>query len=124
MTSSVPTPFKFLRSHCRDLRALYEKWPVSADKTLFADILSVLVTTYSDTDPRGTLKYQPLPSSMSTKASNTGSREHEYVRHLAAELGIECLAKKEEEGKDEKEERIGSERAGDRMCEVLTCSQC
>lgn len=115
--TSVPKPLKFLRPHYRDLQALQEKWPVSTDKALFADILSVLAMTYSDTDPRGTLKYRLLASSMSTTTSDPGSWGHEYIRHLAAELGTEYLARKEEEETEaedagdeqkEKDERTGT----------------
>lgn len=90
------------------MQALYEKWIVSDDKALFADILSVLAMTYSDTDPRGTLKYRLLSSSMSRTASEPGLWGHEYIRHLAAELGTEYLARKEQEEKEETEERTGT----------------
>ncbi|KAF7378402.1 26S proteasome regulatory subunit RPN1 [Mycena sanguinolenta] len=72
--TSVPKPLKFLRPLYPDLQTLYETWPASEDKSLFPDILSVLAMTYSDTQPRGTLRYHLF---------------HEYVRHLAAELGDE-----------------------------------
>lgn len=48
--------------------------------------------TYSDTQPRGTLRYRLLSASMlatSSRLSEPGSWGHEYVRHLAAELGEE-----------------------------------
>ena len=71
--TSVPKPLKFPRPHHRDLQTLYETWPVSEDKVellesqhefltdgdlqlLFADALGVLAMTYSDTEPRGTLR--------------------------------------------------------------------
>ncbi|KZV85180.1 26S proteasome regulatory complex, non-ATPase subcomplex, Rpn1 subunit [Exidia glandulosa HHB12029] len=72
--TSVPKPLKFLRPHYPDLQTL-----------LFADILLCLAMTYSDTDPRGTLRYRLLSSS----ATPPGLWGHEYVRHLAAELGEE-----------------------------------
>ena len=62
---------------------------------LFADILSVLAMTYSDTEPRGTLRYRLL----STSKSDPGLWGHEYIRHLAAELGSEYTIR-QEEGKD------------------------
>jgi 26S proteasome regulatory subunit N1 len=61
-------------------------------QSLFADILSVLAMTYSDTEPRGTLRYRLLASSMRPPTSpldDPGEWGHEYVRHLAAELGEE-----------------------------------
>ena len=95
--TSVPKPLKFLRPHYRDLQTLYESWPVSEDKSLFADILSVLAMTYSDTEPRGTLKYRLLASSMSSQLTEPGSWGHEYIRHLAAELGSEFESRKEKD---------------------------
>ncbi|KAI0037143.1 26S proteasome regulatory complex non-ATPase subcomplex Rpn1 subunit [Vararia minispora EC-137] len=90
--TSVPKPLKFLRPHYHDLQTLYTTWPASEDKSLFADILSVLAMTYSDTEPRGTLRYRLLASSMRPSTSpldDPGEWGHEYVRHLAAELGEE-----------------------------------
>lgn len=48
--------------------------------------------TYSDTEPRGTLRYRLLAASMRPPTSShadPGDWGHEYVRHLAAELGEE-----------------------------------
>ncbi|THH32578.1 hypothetical protein EUX98_g1629 [Antrodiella citrinella] len=91
--TSVPKPLKFLHPHYPQLQILYETWPASENKALFADILSVLAMTYSDTQPRGTLRYRLLSSSLQTAGgppvSEPGSWGHEYVRHLAAELGEE-----------------------------------
>jgi 26S proteasome regulatory subunit N1 len=67
-------------------------------QSLFADILSVLAMTYSDTQPRGTLRYRLLSASLlpvSSKLTEPGSWGHEYVRHLAAELGEEYSARTE-----------------------------
>jgi 26S proteasome regulatory subunit N1 len=61
-------------------------------QSLFADILSVLAMTYSDTEPRGTLRYRLLAASLRPPTSplaEPGDWGHEYVRHLAAELGEE-----------------------------------
>ncbi|EDR09498.1 uncharacterized protein LACBIDRAFT_178729 [Laccaria bicolor S238N-H82] len=90
--TSVPKPLKFLRPHYPDLQVLYESWQPSEDKSLFADILSVLAMTYSDTQPRGTLRYRLLSASLRPSDSplaDPGTWGHEYVRHLAAELGEE-----------------------------------
>ncbi|KAG6831057.1 hypothetical protein H0H92_012980 [Tricholoma furcatifolium] len=97
--TSVPKPLKFLRPHYPDLQALYETWPVSEDKSLFADILSVLAMTYSDTQPRGTLKYRLLSASLrpaDSPLADPGTWGHEYVRHLAAELGDEYTIREQE----------------------------
>lgn len=48
--------------------------------------------TYSDTEPRGTLRYRLLAASMRPPTSplaDPGDWGHEYVRHLASELGEE-----------------------------------
>ncbi|KAH9962205.1 26S proteasome regulatory complex non-ATPase subcomplex Rpn1 subunit [Russula dissimulans] len=90
--TSVPKPLKFLRPHYPELQNLYELWSPSEDKSLFADILSVLAMTYSDTEPRGTLRYRLLAASLRPSTSplaDPGDWGHEYVRHLAAELGEE-----------------------------------
>jgi 26S proteasome regulatory subunit N1 len=47
--------------------------------------------TYSDTQPRGTLKYRLASTAASKTPSDPGSWGHEYIRHLAAELGSEYL---------------------------------
>ncbi|KAI0746883.1 armadillo-type protein [Daedaleopsis nitida] len=89
--TSVPKPLKFLHPHYPALQSLYETWTASDNKSLFADILSVLAMTYSDTQPRGTLRYRLLSAQLSPSSplSEPGSWGHEYVRHLAAELGEE-----------------------------------
>lgn len=116
--TSVPKPLKFLRPHYPDLQILYDAWSPSEDKvrknlvhyickptnsrlvqSLFADILSVLAMTYSDTQPRGTLRYRLLSASLrpfDSPLSDPGTWGHEYVRHLAAELGEEFTAREEE----------------------------
>ncbi|KAJ6590579.1 armadillo-type protein [Mycena vulgaris] len=96
--TSVPKPLKFLRPIYPDLQVLYETWPSSEDKSLFADILSVLAMTYSDTQPRGTLRYRLLSASLRPAGSplaDPGTWGHEYVRHLAAELGDEYTLREE-----------------------------
>ena len=59
--------------------------------------------TYSDTQPRGTLRYRLLSASLSPskQLSEPDSWGHEYVRHLAAELGEEySLREFDEEGEE------------------------
>lgn len=54
--------------------------------------------TYSDTQPRGTLRYRLLSASLlppSSTIAAPGSWGHEYVRHLAAELGEEYTIRQE-----------------------------
>ncbi len=57
--------------------------------------------TYSDTQPRGTLRYRMLASSMSSNVTEIGSWGHEYIRHLAAELGEEYKLRLEGDGEGE-----------------------
>lgn len=54
--------------------------------------------TYSDTQPRGTLRYRLLSAKFlppNSPLAEPGSWGHEYVRHLAAELGEEYSARQE-----------------------------
>lgn len=56
--------------------------------------------TYSDTQPRGTLRYRLLSASLRPSDSplaDPGTWGHEYVRHLAAELGEEFSLREEAE---------------------------
>jgi 26S proteasome regulatory subunit N1 len=83
--TAVPKPLKFLRPHYGKLCEAYEKWPAGEDKDNLADTLSVLGMTYSDDeDRRDTLKYRLLAPS-----TDIGSWGHEYMRHLALEIGQE-----------------------------------
>jgi 26S proteasome regulatory subunit N1 len=82
--TAVPKPLKFLRPHYDELAALYEKWPAGADRDSLADMLSVLGMTYGDEEKLETLKYRLM-----TKSDDLGSWGHEYIRHLALEIGQE-----------------------------------
>src|ERR1700691_3956539 len=57
-----------------------------------ADMLSVLGMTYSDEDRRDTLKYRLLSPS-----KDIGSWGHEYMRHLALEIGEEFQKRLDDE---------------------------
>lgn len=80
--TAVPKPLKFLRPHYDTLTKLYEDWPSDENKISLADVLSVIGMTYSDEDRQDTLKYRLL-----APTSDIGSWGHEYVRHLALEIG-------------------------------------
>jgi 26S proteasome regulatory subunit N1 len=82
--TAVPKPLKFLRPHYEKLCEAYEKWPAGEEKLSLADTLSVLGMTYSDEERLDTLKYRLLAPSTSI-----GSWGHEYMRHLALEIGSE-----------------------------------
>lgn len=95
--TSVPKPLKFLRPHYEELQSLFSaKFPPAQQSqqqetfNLFADILSVLAMTYSDTGRRDTLHYRLLTlGKRTTEDEDPGLWGHEYVRHLAAEISEE-----------------------------------
>ncbi|KAM0524512.1 hypothetical protein ACHAPE_000608 [Trichoderma viride] len=80
--TAVPKPLKFLRPHYETLTTLYEEWPSDENKVSLADVLSVIGMTFSDEDRQDTLKYRLLAPTI-----DIGSWGHEYVRHLALEIG-------------------------------------
>lgn len=80
--TAVPKPLKFLRPHYETLTKLYEEWPNDENKVSLADVLSVIGMTFSDEDRQDTLKYRLLAPTI-----DIGSWGHEYVRHLALEIG-------------------------------------
>jgi 26S proteasome regulatory subunit N1 len=82
--TAVPKPLKFLRPHYDELAALYDKWPAGEERESLADMLSVLGMTYGDEEKLETLKWRLL-----SKPSDQGSWGHEYIRHLALEIGQE-----------------------------------
>ncbi|KAJ4414483.1 proteasome regulatory particle base subunit [Neurospora sp. IMI 360204] len=86
--TAVPKPLKFLRPHYETLTKLHDEWLAGHDKSSLADVLSVIGMTYSDEDRQDTLKYRLL-----SPTQDIGSWGHEYVRHLALEIG-EVYAKR------------------------------
>ncbi|KMP08777.1 26S proteasome regulatory subunit rpn-1 [Coccidioides immitis H538.4] len=82
--TAVPKPLKFLRPHYDELTTLYEQWLAGDDKDSLADMLSVLGMTYGDEEKFETLKYRLL-----SRSDDLGSWGHEYIRHLALEIGQE-----------------------------------
>ncbi|SNX83793.1 probable RPN1 - 26S proteasome regulatory subunit [Melanopsichium pennsylvanicum] len=97
--TSVPKPLKFLRPHYPELKSLYQQWKQSsADKSLFAQILSVLAMTYSDNGQRETLQFRLEANKVTPNgnAEDPGLWGHEYMRHLASELGEEYDARSQE----------------------------
>jgi 26S proteasome regulatory subunit N1 len=71
--------------------------------------------TYSDTQPRGTLRYRLLSASLlppSSPLSEPGSWGHEYVRHIAAELGEEFSLRQTSESDIESEPEPTSSESG------------
>ncbi|KAI4161306.1 MAG: hypothetical protein LQ342_004973 [Letrouitia transgressa] len=82
--TAVPKPLKFLMPHYEGLTNTYESWPAAKEKDSLADVLSVLGMTQGDEEKLETLKYRLLAPS-----DKLGSWGHEYVRHLALEIGQE-----------------------------------
>ena len=80
--TAVPKPLKFLRPHYEDLTKTFEQWPSGKEKDALADVLSVLGMTQGDEEKLDTLKYRLLAPS-----EDLGAWGHEYVRHLALEIG-------------------------------------
>lgn len=97
--TSVPKPLKFLRPHYPELKEVYGSWKEdNSDKSLFAEILSVLAMTYSDNGQRETLSYRIEATRVGgAQAEDPGLWGHEYMRHLAAETGEEYTQRQEKE---------------------------
>lgn len=90
--TAVPKPLKFLRPHYPELNDLYPTWPKGKVQDKFADVLSVLAMTYSGDGKRESLKYR-----LKSTTDDLGSWGHEYVRHLALEIGQEYESRVENE---------------------------
>ncbi|WFC99485.1 proteasome regulatory particle base subunit [Malassezia yamatoensis] len=98
--TSVPKPLKFLRPHYPHLKQLYSQWhSQDADQALFAEILSVLAMTYSNTGERETLHFRIAADQIHGQPSvqELGVWGHEYVRHLCTELAEEYNARSEKD---------------------------
>ena len=84
--TAVPKPLKFLRPHYEDLCKTYEQWPNGKEKDSLADVLSVLGMTQGDEEKLDTLKFR-----LAAPSQDLVSWGHEYVRHLALEIGQDYL---------------------------------
>lgn len=90
--TAIPKPLKFLRPHYEALEKAYESWPSGDEKDSLADTLSVLGMVNTDEEQLVTLKYRLLAPS-----TDLGSWGHEYMRHLALEIGEEHQKRLEDE---------------------------
>uniref|UniRef100_A0A7S3QP44 26S proteasome non-ATPase regulatory subunit 2 homolog n=1 Tax=Dunaliella tertiolecta TaxID=3047 RepID=A0A7S3QP44_DUNTE len=92
--TSVPKPLKFLSPHVDGLKARYEQLPSGSEsKLMLADILSVLCTTIAVREgARDALTYRLQGSKGAIDVWG-----HEYMRHLAGEIGDEYRIRKEAE---------------------------
>ncbi len=91
--TSVPKPLKFLRDHYPTLKRNYDVHAAQTDSDdattpMLADVLSVLAMTMQEDGERETLKYKLLGQKV-----DISSWGHEYVRHLATEVGEEYNAR-------------------------------
>lgn len=93
--TAVPKPLKFLRPLFPQMCDVYEKWADKKLKSLMADTLSVLAMTYSDEGKRDSLKFRLL-----SDEKNIESWGHEYIRHLALEIGDLYNEQVEKEAED------------------------
>lgn len=91
--TSVPKPLKFLRAHYEGLLERHRGYPDDAANTkALADIISVLAMTSGAEGSRDTLKYRLMGTS-----EPVGTWGHEYVRHLAGEIGSEFKERAEKD---------------------------
>lgn len=88
--TSVPKPLKFLRPHYATLKEQYTSYPEGENKTLLADVISVLAMTYQS-DNREGLRFK-----LKGCTEELGSWGHEYVRYLAGETSKEFHARMDE----------------------------
>lgn len=93
--TAVPKPLKFLRPSYPDLCKVYENWTDPQLKSSIADVLSVLAMTYSDNGKHDSVKFRML-----SDVSNMEDWGHEYLRHLALELGEVYNDEVEKEAED------------------------
>eukprot|EP01138_Halocafeteria_seosinensis_P008552 gb/GECG01008741.1/.p1 GENE.gb/GECG01008741.1/~~gb/GECG01008741.1/.p1 ORF type:complete len:1012 (+),score=153.11 gb/GECG01008741.1/:1-3036(+) len=82
--TGVPRPLKFLLPHYEELKDQYKKLNNQALKKKLADIISV-VATVADRENRDCLQFRLLGD----KVENIGQWGHEYLKHLAAQIGEE-----------------------------------
>ncbi|KAJ2559258.1 proteasome regulatory particle base subunit [Coemansia sp. RSA 1933] len=101
--TSVPKPLKFMKVHYETLTGLYSSWTDEKNKKFLASILSLLGMAYDRESKRDCLKYRLLAGYEDGAVSEWG---HEYVRHIAMEIGAEYSEKVEESGKDASTEEL------------------
>ncbi|KAJ2784157.1 proteasome regulatory particle base subunit [Coemansia javaensis] len=92
--TSVPKPLKYLKVHYEALCELYGQWADEANRRALASILSLLGMAYDRDGKRECLRYRLLAGCADGAVAEWG---HEYVRHLAMEIGLEHGARVEEE---------------------------
>ncbi|KAJ2381688.1 proteasome regulatory particle base subunit, partial [Coemansia sp. RSA 2559] len=101
--TSVPKPLKYMKVHYETLTGLYDSWSDEKNKRFLASILSLLGMAYDRESKRDCLKYRLLAGYENGAVSEWG---HEYVRHIAMELGAEYGEKVDEDTKDASTEQL------------------
>lgn len=91
--TAVPKPLKFLRPYYTEMCAIYDKWSNKELKSSLAEVLSVLAMTYAENNRHDSLKFAILCENL-----NIESWGHEYIRHLALEIGEVYNEQVEREG--------------------------
>ena len=88
--TSVPKPLKFLRPHYDTLKNHFESLPSGSEvRGSLADVISVLGMTSAPEGIRETLQYK-----LQSETSDVTVWGHEYLRHLAGEIGAEYEERK------------------------------
>lgn len=80
--TAVPKPLKFLRPYYSEMCSIYDKWSNRELKSSLAEVLSVLAMTYAENNRHDSLKFAILCENL-----DIVSWGHEYIRHLALEIG-------------------------------------
>jgi 26S proteasome regulatory subunit N1 len=80
--TAVPKPLKFLRCHFEPLKEHYASMSTSETKEHLADVLSVLAMTFGSESEVESLRFRLVGS-----GEALGLFGHEYIRHLAGEIG-------------------------------------
>lgn len=96
--TSVPKPLKFLKAEYEGLKQQFDRMsPDSKNRTILADVISVLAITSAAEESRETLKYKLLAGDLDVSLWG-----HEYIRRLCGEISSEYAEKSlENYGKDD-----------------------
>ena len=84
--TSVPKPLKFLRSHYKELKDLYESIPTqNRNKLALADIISVMAITSGEEGARESLEFRYIfPTSELPKSSPCCESDMHVQNHLSS----------------------------------------
>jgi 26S proteasome regulatory subunit N1 len=91
---SIPKPLKFVRPHFAALRQTFQSMTDDANKKKLSDILSLIAMTTTDKEKETNLS---LHFKLTGTVDDLAYWGHEYLRHLAGEIGNEWNTRKEKE---------------------------